>query len=253
MRLHHFTDTHLVAAATGALRGQPTLPSFVSALRHAAQHRPGEAPGPTGPDAVLLTGDIVHDDAGGYRHVQSLFADSTVPVYVVPGNHDDRAALEEAFSAPPFALAGFHACGSWRLAMLDSLAPGRVDGALGASQLARLDAALAAAPTAPWLVVLHHPPVAVGSAWLDAIGLADAAEFWTVLDRHPQVRGVLWGHAHQAYEGQRGTVQLLGTPSTCLQFLPHSDDFAIDTRGPGWRWLELHDDGTLQSAVEWVP
>ena len=96
-------------------------------------------------------------------------------------------------------------------------------------------------------------PAAVGSAWLDAIGLADAAAFWNIVDRHPQVKGVLWGHAHQAFAGRRGNVKLLGTPSTCLQFLPQSDDFAIDTRGPGWRWLELRDDGTLDSAVEWVP
>jgi Icc protein len=173
---------------------------------------------------------------------------------VVLGNHDDPAAMASALGAAPFAGRGFHACGPWRLAMLDSHAPDRTDGELGASQLAALATALTAAPQNPWLLVMHHPPVAVGSAWLDAIGLADAPALWRIIDAHPQVRGVLWGHAHQAFEGWRGAVRLMGTPSTTrVQFLPGSDEFAVDTRGPGWRWLELLDDGTLQSAVEWLP
>ncbi|MFM7066568.1 MAG: metallophosphoesterase [Gammaproteobacteria bacterium] len=245
MRLHHVTDTHLVAAATGALRGQPTLPSFVSALQDAACHPAA--------DAVLLTGDIVHDDPGGYRHVRELFVDSPVPVFVVPGNHDDAAALAAACGTAPFTGPGFHRCGHWHVAMLDSQAPGRVEGELGPARLAALATALAGTPDAPWLLVMHHPPVPLGSAWLDAIGLVDAADFWELVAAHPQVRGVLWGHAHQAYDGWRGPVRLMGTPSTCLQFLPHSDDFAIDTRGPGWRWLELRDDGAIETAVEWVP
>ena len=266
LRFHQFTDTHLYAAATGAMRGQPTLPSFVSALQHAAQF-----PAPT---AVLLTGDLVHDEPGGYAHLHTLLGASPVPVHLIPGNHDVPAALAASFAAPraaqsagaslpsamptsPFRLGGNHSYrhgdSHWLLVMLATQADGRVDGELGAAALSALNAALEANPAAHALLVLHHPPTPVGSAWLDEIGLADAAAFWQVVDQHANVRGVLWGHAHQAFEGQRGNVRLMGTPSTCLQFLPGSADFALDTRGPGWRWLELHADGRIDSSVEWVP
>lgn len=266
LRLHQFTDTHLYAAATGAMRGQQTLPSFVSALEHAASF--------PAPAALLLTGDLVHDEPGGYAHLHALLGASPVPVHLIPGNHDDPAALAASFATPhganpvtsprhatastsPFQLGGSHhyAAGDnhWLVVMLSTQADGRVDGELGKAALAELDAVLAAYPATHALLVLHHPPAPVGSAWLDAIGLADAAAFWSVVERHDHVRGVLWGHAHQAYEGQRGSVRLMGTPSTCLQFLPGSADFALDTRGPGWRWLELRADGQIDSQVEWVP
>ncbi len=70
---------------------------------------------------------------------------------------------------------------------------------------------------------------------------------------HRNVRAVLWGHVHQHFEGERNGVRLMSTPSTCAQFLPRSDGFAIDRRPPGYRWLELRDDGTIATDVVWVP
>ena len=45
----------------------------------------------------------------------------------------------------------------------------------------------------------------------------------------------------------------MSTPSTCAQFLPRSEFFALDDRPPGLRWLELHADGHIETEVAWVP
>jgi Icc protein len=92
----------------------------------------------------------------------------------------------------------------------------------------------------------------MGSRWLDQVGLENSDELFAVLDRHPQVRALLWGHVHQELDTWRGQVRLLATPSTCAQFKPHADGFAIDERPPGYRWLHLREDGTLDTGVEWV-
>jgi Icc protein len=84
---------------------------------------------------------------------------------------------------------------------------------------------------------------------MDAIGLEDGEAFFAVLDRHPQVRGVLWGHSHQAFDGRRGKVRLMGSPSTSVQFLPCSQDLALDAVTPGLRWLELYPDGSLETGI----
>ena len=63
------------------------------------------------------------------------------------------------------------------------------------------------------------------SRWLDRVGLENAAEFLQTIDRHRNVRAIVWGHVHQAYEGLRKGVRLLATPSTCAQFLPHAARF----------------------------
>jgi Icc protein len=99
---------------------------------------------------------------------------------------------------------------------------------------------------------MHHQPLNMGSTWLDGVGLRDSRQFLEVIDAHPNVRGVLWGHVHQASDRTRGDVRYLSAPSTCSQFMPGTDFFAIDSRPPGMRWLRLHEDGSLDTEILWV-
>jgi Icc protein len=103
------------------------------------------------------------------------------------------------------------------------------------------------------LVVLHHQPIPVGSAWLDSIRLMNGPEMLEVVSRHRNVRGILWGHVHQAFDGMHAGVAMMSTPSTCFQFVPGRDDFALDDRPPGYRWLHLYPDGRIDTRVVWVP
>jgi len=118
--------------------------------------------------------------------------------------------------------------------------------------LQALDAALKEHRGQHVLVCLHHQPMNMGSAWLDGVGLRDARRFLEIIDAADNVRGVLWGHVHQASDRVRGAVRFLSAPSTCSQFLPGSDFFAIDSRPPGMRWLELNGDGSIVTEVSWA-
>jgi Icc protein len=99
---------------------------------------------------------------------------------------------------------------------------------------------------------MHHHPLPMGSAWLDGVALRDATAFWGILDAHAEVRGVVCGHVHQASDRMRNNVRFMSTPSTCAQFLPGSEFFALDDRAPGMRWIQLHDDGRIETEVSWV-
>jgi 3',5'-cyclic-AMP phosphodiesterase len=90
------------------------------------------------------------------------------------------------------------------------------------------------------------------SRWLDSVGLTNAAEFLHTIDRHKNVRAIVWGHVHQAYDSLRKGVRLLATPSTCAQFLPRAESFAVDRRPPAYRTLELRADGSLLTEVVWL-
>ncbi len=133
--------------------------------------------------------------------------------------------------------------------MLDSCVPGQAHGRISAAELARLDAALASAGERHVLVSLHHHPVRMASRWLDSVGLQNADEFFAITDRYPQLRAIIWGHVHQSYDSRRKGVRLLAVPSTCAQFLPHSDQFAVDPSPPGYRRLTLRGDGTIDTEV----
>lgn len=244
-RLIQLTDPHLYGGAHEALRGVQTLPALERVLAHAQAHGPA-------PDAWLVTGDLVQDDAGGYAHFRRLFAPLGRPVLCLPGNHDEPQAMRRALAGEPFRILGTFDLGAWRIVLLDSTIVGEAGGRLAAAELQALEEALAGAPQRHALVCLHHHPVSMSSRWLDRVGLENAAELFAVIERHGNVRAIVWGHVHQAFDGLRRGVRLLATPSTCAQFLPGADDFAIDSRPPAYRTLELRADGSLATDIVWV-
>jgi len=245
LHLIQFTDPHLYGDEAGTLRGVATYPALTRAIERAR-----ERDWPV--DGLLVTGDLVHDDPAGYASFRRALGGLAKPVYCLPGNHDVPDAMRRELGGAPFVLGGTVDLGGWRIVLLDSTIPGRAGGRLSHAVLAELDAALASAPGQHALVCLHHHPVPASSRWLDRVGLANSDEFFRVVDAHRNVRAVLWGHVHQCFDGLRQHVRLLGTPSTCTQFLPGSDEFATDPRPPAYRTLELLPDGTLRTEVVWV-
>ncbi len=245
VRLIQFTDPHLYDSETETLRGIATLPALIRTV-DAAQARDWPI------DAVLVTGDLVQDDVGGYRHIRRIFGALELPILCVPGNHDEAETLRRELRGKPFVTEGHVDMGAWRIVLLDSSMPGSAEGRLTRETLAALDSALSSADTKHTLICLHHHPVSMGSRWLDEVGLENATEFFEVIDRHRNVRAILWGHVHQSYDALRKNVRLLATPSTCAQFLPRADEFAVDARPPAYRTLELRPDGSLLTEVVWV-
>jgi 3',5'-cyclic-AMP phosphodiesterase len=227
------------------VRGVATDATLARCVAHAQWRYPA-------PHAVLLTGDLVHDDIGGYAALRARFAGSRSPVHCLPGNHDEPAQVRRELAGPPFVHEFAVRYGAWLVVMLDSTVAGSHHGHLQAEELERLDRALEESTDAFALVCLHHQPVPHGSRWLDELMLDNAPEFFAVLARHPGVRGLAWGHTHQPFEGMHGRVRLMGTPSTCMQFTQNAEEFEVDTRPPAYRWLELEDEGGIETGIEWV-
>lgn len=242
LRVLQVTDTHMYADPGGRLLGVNTLESFqqVVGCFHDS-HWPV--------DLMLATGDLVHDASpAGYRRLAAALATFGVPVLALPGNHDVPAVMQRHLRADGITTNAVSDFGAWRFVMLDTVVPGAEHGELRPDQLALLDHALASAP-AHVLVCMHHQPVPVGSAWIDTMAVRDPAPLFDVIDRHACVRGILWGHVHQCFEGWHDQVRLMASPSTCVQFAPGEDSFQVDHEPPGFRILALDADGNLDSAV----
>jgi len=247
MRLLQFTDTHLTADPGGSIRGVRTLASLEACLAHARRrHLPA--------DVVAVTGDVVQDDPRAYGALELLFDGLGAPVLVIPGNHDRPDELARRLSHPPFQVGGTGVFGPWAIVMLDTwfAESGDGEGRLGPGELQRLEAALDAHRDRHVLVCLHHPPVPMEAPGLDALGLLDAGDFRAIVAGHPQVRGVVWGHAHQALDLYVGATRWMCTPSTCMQFRPRDPGFVVDERPPGYRVIDLHDDGAIATEVIWL-
>ena len=173
------------------------------------------------PDVVLATGDLTdHGTAEEYGLLREILGALEVPLFLVPGNHDEVDVLRAEFGTLEYAPDSFdYVVDEYpvRLLALDSTVVGRHDGELDDAQLAWLDATLAAAADRPTMIFLHHPPFETGVWWMDCIGLTGARELETVVRRHPQVRLVVAGHVHRAVTSTWGTTIVSTAPSTCHQ------------------------------------
>ncbi len=212
-------------------------------------------------DAVLVSGDLSDDgSAESYRIARSLLDRFECPVHVLPGNHDDRARLREAFALPGEGAEPIHYgvdVGDLRLVALDSNVPGRDPGAFPPETLAWLDEELGRERERPTMLAVHHTPLATGLPGWDAINLAPAEReaLAAVVARHPQLRMIVGGHLHRIAAASLAGCPVLSAPSTYLQALPDFDfeDEDVEMVGPPGFALHVFSHGVLSSQVEMLP
>ena len=212
------------------------------------------------PDAVLLSGDLTNlSDARSYERVRELLAPLTMPVHVLPGNHDDREALRAWFTDDEVAGAGrepFHyavRCGVLRLVVCDTTVPGRDDGRLDAGALQWLSDELGVEPDVPTIVAMHHTPLLTGIAAMDALGLpeADREAFAAVLSRFACVRRVVGGHVHRACFGLLGGRPVFACPSTHLQVrLDPGPELVLEVAPPSFALHQVLAGGEVVTLVQ---
>ena len=196
------------------------------------------------PDVVLVTGDCTdHGTPEEVAIFHTLLAPLPMPVFVIPGNHDQRATLRARFGAQgtqattdfmQYVIEDFPV----RLIALDTLIPGSDAGELCAARLQWLDDRLREAPATPTLVFQHHPPFDTGLDVLDALGLKGREAQGRVLARHPQVQRVVAGHIHCVMQQRFHGTLAMTAPSTAL-------NIAIERATPTKLWASLEPAGIL--------
>jgi 3',5'-cyclic-AMP phosphodiesterase len=205
------------------------------------------------PDIVMATGDLVNDaEVTAYHRLLTLFKMLKTPVYCLPGNHDNPEMMHDILNKGNIATTRVIDGNFWRLILLDTVITGSHSGYLVREELAFLDDTLRQTGSNPVLIALHHHPVSVNSPWMDTMILENPDDFFTVVDRFPAVKGIIWGHIHQEFARQRNMVKLMGTPSTCRQFRLETPVSAADDKPPGYRRISLLKDGSLRSEVVWL-
>lgn len=246
LHLVQISDTHIQADEHGLLGGHSVDQHLQQVIAHIQQQH-------NHAQLLLHTGDLVHDEnAVAYQRLAQLLAPLERPVCCLPGNHDELLDfVHEPLYCEPLNNDRHLLVGGWQLILLDSTIKGSADGELSASELEFLDRTLQQY-SQPALVALHHHLLPTGSEWLDTMVLKNAQQVFEVLDCHPQVRIVSWGHIHQEFTSERNGVTLLGCPATSVQFLPGSVGFALDQRPPGYRWFDLYPNGDFATGVEWA-
>ena len=248
MTLHllQITDCHLVEPDQ-TLLGLDTQQSLEAVLATATEQQT--------PDAIIATGDLAHTpiELVYRRFLQTVREFSSAPLLCVAGNHDVRGAMEQA--GLPFAPL---VLGDWLVAGLDSHQDDQPPARVTEADRAEVARSMSAADVPHVLVTTHHPLVQVDCPWLDCdrIPEPEALLDWLLDASQNRLRGVAFGHAHQAIETQvllsAEQLPVWGSPSTCFQFLPRSEKFDLDCKKPGFRWLKLAENGNISTRLGWA-
>jgi len=241
VRIAQISDPHLGKTPGDTLLGVDTDRSLRDVLDQLPRN-----------DMVIVSGDLSNDGSPeSYRRFADTMGECGVANWsCLPGNHDELEVMNRVLG--PAVINPVQVIGSWLLLQLNSRVAGYEHGDLNDSELAFLDKTLSRHHGMNVMVFLHHQPVAVGCKWLDQYVVRSADRFFNIIEKHENVRGVSWGHVHQDFQTVRHGVKLFGNPSTCAQFKPNSDEFAVDTAMPGYRLFELHKDGTINTQVNRV-
>jgi 3',5'-cyclic AMP phosphodiesterase CpdA len=226
MLLAQISDLHVTAAGTRLMDRVDTAGYLARAIAHVNALSPAA-------DFVIITGDLVDQGSPAeYENLRAILAGLAPPWGLLPGNHDDRTALRQAFAGAgrlPRAGEFLHYVVEElpvRLIALDTQVPGETGGALCPARLDWLAARLDEAPARPTVIAMHHPPFVSGIVGMDAINCANSDALGSLVARHPQVERIICGHIHRPICLRwHGTV-VTSAPSTAhqvaLDLEPHS-------------------------------
>ena len=215
MLVAQISDTHILAPGSD----HPAAELRADCLRRSVADINGQQP-----DAVIFTGDTVqHGLPEEYALLRELLAPLDAPLYLVPGNRDDKMALREAFGDKAFLpdegeflhyVVEDHPV---RLVAIDSTSAGERKGVFCPARQAWLDAALSDQPMRPTLLYIHHPPFDVGDHYVGGYRRSeDTAALEEIVSRHLQVAGLLCGHVHWPIEREWAGTQARIMPSVAV-------------------------------------
>ena len=254
MKFIHLSDLHLVAPGT-LLHGLDPLKGLERCVASIRAHQADAA-------LCVVTGDLTHDgEPAAYNAARRCLAGLPMPVHLMIGNHDNRAAFRAAFPATPVDGEGFvqqaFDTEAGRFVLLDTHEPGRAEGALCQRRLDWLDAELRADRAAPLFLFLHHPPFCVGLQRMDSIRLLDDGPLLDTLRPYPpRVRHLFIGHLHRTIAGSWHGIPFTGVRGTshqiALDFIT-GDVAPVSFEAPGYGVVALSPEAVVIHFEEVAP
>jgi 3',5'-cyclic AMP phosphodiesterase CpdA len=227
MLIAQITDSHIVPPGTH-WKNEPRADT-AGRLSRAVAFLNGLQPRP---DVVLFTGDAVErGDGASYQFFRELVRPLQMPLFVTPGNHDDREEMRKCFadqSYMPFRGRLNYSIEQFpvRLIGLDTHVEGEDYGKVCEERLSWLEETLRKDPAKPSLLFMHHPPAKVGVKAFDAnYACFVAPGFEELIRKSDSLLGIVAGHYHILCASTVGGKGCFLAPSLApYPYFAHPDD-----------------------------
>ncbi|MBH98263.1 MAG: phosphodiesterase [Rhodospirillaceae bacterium] len=184
------------------------------------------------PDIVIFTGDTVqHGKSEEYAHLKSLIAPLQAPVFIIPGNRDNKTALRTAFKDQPYMHMHndflHYAIDEYplRLIALDSTEEDERKGVFCKARQQWLKKTLSDELDYPTILFIHHPPFDVEDHYTDGYRRADEAlALSKIVSRYPQIERLVCGHVHCYFECNWSNTRASTMPSIAVDLRRYVDN-----------------------------
>ncbi len=201
-------------------------------------------------DLILVTGDLAQDPClQSYQRILVRLLQTNTACICLPGNHDDFQLMQAVFNTSAVSCQKQLFLKNWQIISLNSQIIDSSAGYVEKTELDFLESCLKAYPNLPTLIAVHHNCLPTHTVWLDTMTIKNSAELLNLVKPYPQVKGITTGHIHQEMDVDTDSIRILGTPSTCFQFMPLSPVFSIDSKMPGYRVIKAYQDGKIETQV----
>lgn len=254
MLIAQITDTHIVAKGEHWLSEPLTKTSerLEKVVSYLNQLIPV-------PDVVLLTGDA--SDTGtkaAYCHFKELIEPLKIPLYVIPGNHDCREEMRNAFSKKSYmpdkgfinyVIDDYPVC----LIGLDTLVQGKDYGSICEERFIWLNQVMELKKEKPKLIFMHHPPAKIGHKIFDSINCVVPHDFEKLISTQKHLLGIITGHYHHLCVTSYGNKSCFIAPSISpVHYFTHPQDddvTALELQDPAITLHKWHGGEVITSHV----
>ena len=240
-RIVQISDLHLLRLRYEVHRGIPPALTFRKILDAVQDLDPA-------PRAIILSGDI--SNAGypdSYYLVDRLLMPMEIPYYWLPGNHDDATIMSQMEQNLSVERSKCFELGGRRIVLLNSVIPDQVYGRLSPHELHFLRESLK--EDIPAIIFVHHHPINKVPKLKDYM-LLNANEMFGLLEEHPQVEAVFFGHTHVVYDAIHHGVKYYSAPPSVFD---HPEINKITRHSlPGFRVIEWEDNAPLETTVHHI-
>lgn len=213
MLIAQISDLHISAVNKKTYGVAPMSEYLQHCISHINQLNPK-------PDLVLVTGDITSaGKAEEFEQAVSLLSQLIAPYYVIPGNHDNKLNLINAFKDVPCMSAHIASEASKefinyvindydvRLIAIDSTSINEPGGEICETRATWLQECLALEPEKPTVIFMHHPPLQLSIPESNLDGFIGANRLGDIVEQNPNIERILCGHVHRStFSRWRGTI-----------------------------------------------
>jgi 3',5'-cyclic AMP phosphodiesterase CpdA len=248
------TDHHLLESEEAHREGFVPGHALRMVMRHIARNVAEKA------DFIVSTGDLVEPTTeAAYECAIKLLGLSPsaalpgpqratteglrdYPMYLLPGNHDDREMFTRCLFPDSQSLPLYNFTFEHKGIQFIFMDWGPDTKAVFLPET-RAFLAQVLKSELPSVIICHQHVKKIGVRWLDDFLADDIAQFWEIVaapGTREKVLGILCGHVHMTYEDEYKGIQILGLRSTAYPFA-RTDDVTVILAPPHYRFVSIKD------------